>query len=256
MAIVAEESRTSVAPRYRACTIVARNYLAQAEVLADSFQKFHPDIEFYTLVIDGGEDDRRHPGVGTVVLAEDLGLKPRLLHDMIVMYDVMEFATALKPAMLQWLIRKNSAAVAYLDPDIKVFADLTDVFEAAVEHEIVLTPHTLDPVPRDGKILAEAAIMQAGIYNLGFIAVGAAGYRFLSWWHERLKTDAIVDVANGLFTDQRWIDWVPSLFNHVILKDRGLNAAYWNMHDREITRTADGYLAGDSAAALLPFQRL
>ncbi|GAB4049557.1 glycosyltransferase [Catellatospora paridis] len=234
-----------MAPRYRACTIVARNYLAQAEVLADSFQKFHPDIEFYTLVIDGGEEDRGHPGVGNVVFAEDLGLKPRLLHDMVVMYDVMELATALKPAMLQWLIRKNSAAVAYFDPDIKVFADLTDVFEAAVEHEIVLTPHTLDPVPRDGKLLSEATIMQAGIYNLGFIAVGAAGYRFLSWWHERLKTDAIVEIASALFTDQRWIDWVPSLFNHVILKDRGLNAAYWNLHDREITSTADGYLAGD-----------
>lgn len=219
---------------YRACTIVARNYLAQAQVLVASFQAHNPDIAFYTLVIDGNEEDRSQTSVGTVVLPHEIGLAPAVVHEMIAMYDVMELATALKPSLLMWLLRQGSTAAAYFDPDIRVYAPLDEVFEGATDHEIFLTPHTLDPVPRDGRMLTENTIMQAGIYNLGFIAVGAAAYRFLSWWHERLRTDAIVDVANGLFTDQRWIDWVPSLFNHTISRNRGLNAAYWNLHDREI----------------------
>ncbi|WP_127793983.1 glycosyltransferase [Agromyces sp. LHK192] len=228
----------------RACTIVARNYLAQAEVLVASFTAHNPDVPFYTLVIDGNEEERVRAGVGTVVLPADLGLEPETLHSMMVMYDVMEFATALKPAMLMWLIRQGGTAVAYFDPDIQVFAPLHDVFTDAASHEILLTPHALDPIPRDDLQLNEQVIMQAGIYNLGFIAVGGGGYRFLSWWHERLKTEAIVDVANGLFTDQRWIDWVPSLFEHRISRDRGLNAAYWNLHERPIALRDGAYHAG------------
>ena len=38
-----------------------------------------------------------------------------------------------------------------------------------------------------------------------------------------------------MFTDQRWIDFVPSFFDHHILKDPGYNVAYWNLHGREVT---------------------
>ena len=34
------------------CTIIARNYLAQARVLAETFREHHPDGRFFVLVID------------------------------------------------------------------------------------------------------------------------------------------------------------------------------------------------------------
>ncbi len=237
---------------YRACTIVARNYLAQAQVLARSFVEHHPDIEFHTLVVDGDESDRDRAGVGTVLLPADLGVDPGHLHQMFVMYDVMELATALKPALLMSLVRRGSRSVAYFDPDIRVYAPVHDVF-ATAEDQVVLTPHALDPFPRDGKFLHETQIMQAGIYNLGFIAVGASQYRFLAWWHDRLRTDAVVDVANGLFTDQKWIDWVPSLFPHEILRDRGLNVAYWNLHERSVHHDGTRWTVGGAPLRFFHF---
>ncbi|MDF2695363.1 MAG: methyltransferase, FkbM family [Labilithrix sp.] len=238
---------------FAACTIVARNYLAQAHVLVSSFREHHPDLPFYTLVVDGVEEDRARTTVGTVVLPADLSLPPRVLHNMVAMYDVMELATALKPALLMHLVRRGAPAAAYFDPDIRVYARLLDVFSTARAHGMLLTPHTLQPVPRDGKNLTEQNIMQAGMYNLGFIAVGASAYRFLNWWHERLQTDAIVDVVNGLFTDQRWVDWAPSLFPHRISRDPGLNAAYWNLHDRPIRKGGDRFTAGGSPLRFFHF---
>lgn len=238
---------------FAACTIVARNYLAQANVLIDSFRAIHPDIAFHTLIIDGQQEDRSRTKIGTVVLPEDLGLPPRVLHNMVAMYDVMEFATALKPAMLMHLIRDGAQAAAYFDPDIRVYAPVVDVFTTARDHGIFLTPHTLSPMPRDGKNLSEQNIMQAGMYNLGFISVGACAYRFLSWWHERLQTDAIVDIVNGLFTDQRWVDWAPSLFPHYISRDAGLNAAYWNLHERPVRRSDKGYTVGGTPLRFFHF---
>ena len=229
---------------YSACTIVARNYSAQARVLARCFSAAHPHIPFFTLVIDGDDEDRSLEGIGTVVIPVDLNLDPVVLHRMIAMYDVMEFATALKPAMLMHLVRSGADAAAYFDPDIRVYDELTDVFETAEREGIFLTPHTLQPIPRDGRSLNEQQIMHAGIYNLGFICVGASAYRFLSWWHQRLEVDAVVDLEHALFTDQRWIDWVPALFPHAISRDQGLNAAYWNLHEREIRRVGDRYFAG------------
>jgi len=235
-----------VSRRHAVCTIVARNYIAQARVLARSFATHHPDVWFSTVIIDGDEEDRSLPGLGDVVLPRDMGLDQDVLDSMHVMYDVMEYATALKPAMLMHLHRSGAASASYFDPDIRIYDRLDDVFAAAVDHGIAVTPHTLQPIPRDGKRLTESDIMHSGMYNLGFIATGASAYRFLTWWHQRLTTDAVVDLPNALFTDQRWIDWAPSFEQIEILRDAGLNAAYWNLHDREITRADDGtWLAND-----------
>jgi hypothetical protein len=43
------------------CTIVARNYLAHARVIASSFREHHPDRRFWTLILDAPESaDRAH----------------------------------------------------------------------------------------------------------------------------------------------------------------------------------------------------
>lgn len=227
---------------YVACTIVARNYIAFARVLEASFCHANPGVDFITLIIDGTEADRAEHAAGRVFLLEDLCLEPEVLEPMIVMYSVMEFATALKPALLQALLDRGYQAAAYFDPDIWVLGNLTDIFENAASHGIVLTPHALEPIARDGLEIREKKIMHAGIFNLGFIAVGSGSGGFLAWWHERLRIDAVVDFENALFTDQRWIDWVPALFQHMISRDPGLNVAYWNAHERPLARASDGTL--------------
>lgn len=239
---------------YFSCTIVARNYVAQARVLAESFHSRHPSSPFFTLVIDGDEEDRDLEGLGVVLLPTDIGLEAEVVHNMQVIYDVMEYATALKPALLMHLIRTGASTATYFDPDIRVYANMDDVFSKARDAGIFLTPHTLDPIPRDGAALDEQAIMHSGMYNLGFISVGSQSFKFLSWWHERLSIDAVVDLERALFTDQRWIDWVPSLFTPFITRDRGLNAAYWNLHDRRIRQDATGaFWAGDTPLRFFHF---
>ncbi|MCW2692954.1 MAG: hypothetical protein JWM67_1558 [Mycobacterium sp.] len=220
-------------------TIIAANYVGMARVLAESFQRHHPGHPFFTLLIDGTEGDRRLPGLGTVLLPSDLDLPLAEWQEMAAGYSVMELATAAKPALLLHLLELDRTAT-YLDPDIRVFEPLQDCFEAAERSSIALIPHCLLPVPRDGRETSERTLMLAGIFNLGFISVGQRSRPFLRWWHERLRHDAISDVANGLFTDQRWVDWVPSLFEHTVLRDPGLNVAYWNLHERPLTRTALG----------------
>ena len=230
-----------------ATTIVARNYVAHARVLAASFRKYHPRACFVTLVIDGDENDRASlSGLGTVALPADLGLDPDEWAQMAGIYTVLELATAVKPALLRWLLNGGvrgtgeTGPVAYLDPDVVVYGPFPEVYGVAERSGIAVTPHVLHPMPRDGLEPDEGMIMRAGLFNLGFIVVGTSAGPFLDWWHERLRLDAIVDPANGLFTDQRWVDWLPSLFSYEVLRDHGLNVAYWNVHERPFTVRADG----------------
>jgi glycosyltransferase involved in cell wall biosynthesis len=220
----------------KAGTIVARNYLAQASVLAKSFNTHNPEFPFHILVIDGDESDRNCFGPSTqIVLPSDLPVDSFVWHAMATIYEVMEFATAIKPKFLEFLLNDNTSSAVYLDPDIQVFSHLGSIEEELAATSVVLTPHCLFPIPRDGMETSEKTLRHAGIFNLGFVGVSQSGKEFLQWWHERLKTDAVVDLANALFTDQRWIDFVPSLFPCTILRDAGLNVAYWNLHERTLS---------------------
>ena len=93
---------------------------------------------------------------------------------MALIYDVTELCTALKPWALELLLDRGAAVATYLDPDIAVYASLAEVEKLSLEHGIVLTPHTVAPMPRDGLTPNEAQIMAAGTYNLGFLAVDQA----------------------------------------------------------------------------------
>lgn len=236
------EART-VEPR-TACTVVAANYLPAARVLAASYLANHPDDEFIIAVIDA-EPDRDELEHGARVLGPDsFGIDRTEYLRMATAYSVTELATAVKPFLLRSLL-ETARVVLFLDPDITVYAPMPELTELAKREDLVLTPHVLRPMPRDGQEPGEAVIMGTGIFNLGFLACGPGAGPFLDFWARRLRTDAIAAPAEQLFTDQRWVDQVPALFRHTVLRDPGYNVAYWNAHERAITRGDDGSVTVD-----------
>ena len=104
-----------------------------------------------------------------LLTASDLGIGPELWR-MALRYEPFELAMALKPWLLRHLLERDEQVV-YLDADIRVFAPLDPVVEALEAHDIVLTPHFLDPVALDGKHPTESEITKAGAYNAGFLAL-------------------------------------------------------------------------------------
>ena len=65
--------------------------------------------------------------------------------------------------------------------------------------------------------------------------MGTRSESFIDWWWQKTRRDALVDHNRMMFTDQRWIDFVPGFFDHCILKDPTYNVAYWNLHARDLT---------------------
>ncbi len=219
-------------------TIIAKNYLAQARVLMDSVKAANPDFQRVVLLIDSAEGCFNPEEEDFwMVSSEELEIpRSRWFH---FKYSVLELSTAVKPFFLSWLFGKRGIEkIIYLDPDIQVFAGLSSIEQTLdASTNIVITPHLTAELDDDSRP-GELQILRSGTYNLGFIAVKTSPEtdKFLRWWQVHLYDHCIVDLARGLFVDQRWIDLVPGLFSGVrILRDDGYNVAYWNAKHRRIS---------------------
>ncbi len=238
-----------------ACTIIAKNYLAYARVLARSFTRHHPGGRFWTLIIDdftGRLDPQTEPF--EVLTPAEIGCEPFL--QMAMRYTVLELSTAVKPWLLRHLMDITGAPITYLDPDIKVYAPLTPLDDLAAADGLVLTPHNTSPIPPDDRRPSQVDIMIAGTYNLGYVSVAPGGEvnELLDWWSARLLRDCRVDPRWGYFVDQRWFDLAPGFLTKLaIVRDPQYNVAYWNLHSRNLEHDGERYLVNGHPLAFFHF---
>jgi hypothetical protein len=216
------------------CTIVSFNYLAYARTLCDSFLEANPGCEFYVLLVDRLPSDFNRSGERfELITVEELAIPA--FSSVAFKYDILELNTNVKPTFLIALLDRGIEEVVYLDPDIFVYQELSPVFDALEKQVVVLTPHALSPFPDPQ---SEVTLLSAGAFNLGFIAVrnSPEARQFLSWWEVRCLNLAYDEPRTALFVDQKWISLVPCFFDSVaILKHRGCNMAYWNLHERQLS---------------------
>lgn len=223
------------------CATVTGNYLPFGRVLADSWAVHHPGAPFVLLVLDADAGAPPVDGPFSVVTPREIGVDDDELRTRAAIYDPVEFSTSFKPLLMRHLLARGEGPVLFVDPDAALYAPLTQVAALAQRHGVVLTSHAVDPIPRDGHGPSEMDLQPTGIYNTGFVAVGPGGEPFLDWWADRLRRDCIFEAERGLFVDQRWVEWVPSYFSHHVLRDPGVNAAHWNLHDRPLTWTGSAF---------------
>lgn len=239
----------------RVCTIIAKNYVAFARVLARSFAEHHPASEISVFVIDD-LDGYINPADEPFEILTPSDIECEEFELMASRYDVLELSTAVKPWLLRALLSRGEQAVTYLDPDIRVFGSLGKLEQAALEHGLTLIPHNTVPMPFDGQRPSQVDIMIAGVFNLGYIglAPGVEIDRLLDWWSDRLRRDCRVDPVYGYFVDQRWMDLVPGLVSdYAVIRDPEFNVAYWNLHARALVFEGDRYTVEGRPLAFFHF---
>ena len=224
-------------------TSLAVNYLPKARALSESLKRHHPDAALVACINDvppAGLDLGAEP-FDDVWLPGDLGYDPAWIFE----HNVMELCTAVKGRALRRLMDRFEADFyLYLDPDVFVYAPLDPVAEYMAGAEIGVVPHILAPEDTEvGVELTEMSVTEHGIYNLGHLVVrrGETGLALAEWWADRLDRHCFDDKARGLFTDQRWFDLVPAIFDGVrVLRVPNLDVASWNVATRHVSYADDG----------------
>jgi len=210
--------------------------------MAKSVKRHHPDWDLVLLLNDRAPPNFRWEGepFDEIIYAEWLPVSnswKRWAYG----YSVVEFCTATKGTMTEFLFdRMGYDYVVYLDPDTMVFSPLREVHDLLEQNaaDVILTPHVTDPEIDDAAIQShEMAALKHGTFNLGFFGIAnrTDGRKYLSWWTDRLLRYSHIDFEKGLFTDQKWSNLAPYMFNAIkVLTDRAYNVATWNTTGRPI----------------------
>jgi hypothetical protein len=158
------------APRVAVATIVTRNYLSFARVLALSLRAHHPHVRFLVVVAADPDTDWQLEGEPFEIVALDnLGIPN--LRRVCFRCSRQELAVLVKPFLLRHLLDRGVSGAIFLDPDVLVVGDLTPLFVEVTRHAMVLTPHLLQPLEGERRIARELNILQSGTYNAGFVGV-------------------------------------------------------------------------------------
>lgn len=240
------------------------SYLNRARVLYQTLRRFHPDWELVALMTDeappGFVFDPASEPFDRLVFAHDLGIPD--FRSWLFRHDVIEVCTAVKGPFMHQACSSGADVVIYLDPDTALLNSLDPLIDWLGDHEILLTPHLIDPNDDRLSILDnDLSASRTGIFNLGFVAIRTKGEgaRFAKWWNDRLLAFCYDDIPNGIFVDQRWCDHVPALFDKVkVIRDPGYNIASWNLSQRKVAIGKDGQIRvnGDHPLRFWHFTKL
>jgi hypothetical protein len=235
-------------------TSITLNYLPKARILAESIKKFHPDWILHVVICDRLSSLERSKI--QVDFAEELFDHVAWLDDFIIpdlsawifKHNVVELCTAVKGYYLDKLVKDGAEKIMYIDPDIVIFNNLDPLDKLLDEHAILLIPHLVDYTD-DPHSISDNEIngtMRHGTFNFGFLGVNSTkkdGARFTDWWWKRLFDYCYADYDQGLFTDQKWGDLIPSFFeDYHIVRDPGYDVASWNLDCRQVIINNEGQL--------------
>ena len=97
-------------------------------------------------------------------------------------------------------------------------------------------------------------LAQAGNYNSGFWVANRSAIPFLRWWTEQTFLFSQMDTENGYMAEQGWLRFVLDFDPKArIFRHPGYNVAYWNICDRKVEKSGDGYLIDGEELKLMHF---
>src|SRR5438105_1548119 len=150
--------------RTAAFSIISPNYRHYARVLMASLEQNHSEWDRFVLIV-GETSSSSHGERFSSVYLDSLPLPNR--RQFLFRYTILELNTAVKPWMFEHLFERGYDRVIYFDPDIVVYSPLAEL-DASF---LTLTPHLTDFIGDGDHHPSERTILQAGTYNLGFLAV-------------------------------------------------------------------------------------
>jgi hypothetical protein len=226
-------------------TIATNYFLPQACVLGKSFLEYNPDYDFFIALLDSEDEfNTEYLTKHNIKYVPIEKMKISYFDEMRARYNAFEMSCAMKPFVAEYFIKQGFTKLIYLDSDILVLSSF-DIKIFDNNSAFYLTPHSNTPVERNDNNKVDLGYINHGIYNAGFIACNssAQSLKILKWWSNKLRFDCVVDIANGKYVDQTWLNLIPIYFNDVsILKNDELNVAPWNLYERNIYYDGTSYL--------------
>jgi hypothetical protein len=216
----------------------ANNRFAQTVLSIQSFKRYHPNAQFLIVLADIAADKQKMlsflPEGSQIIEIKDLNIPH--FDSFVFQYSVYEVCCAAKCFGIQYAMEHFAPEkIIYADSDLYFFSPLTEALEVLNDSSIILTPERLTPTqPYDR--LRESFLLKLSTFNGGFFGVNKNNPEsqwLVKWMQERMMQDARLDVMEGYFTDQKWLDIIPSIAQqYTIIRHQGYNVPNLHITDR------------------------
>lgn len=229
------------------CTIGSNEYEPMVNLLVDSFFKFHPKSRF--IIFSGDEYNLKNS-------YKTPSLEFRKLDFGAVSGSKRFLYSRIKPSVLRSLMEEGWQSIIFLDPDMLVMSSLDEVIDLVEKNSLTLTPHILNLNEENSIENFDKVLLNVGMFNAGFIGLSQSQkvLDFLRWWESRTSEHGIMLPNSDFYFDQRWLDLAPGYVeNCFILRDPGVNVAYFNLSNRRIQIENDSYVINGSKLKLIHF---
>jgi hypothetical protein len=166
----------------------------------------------------------------------------------------IEYYFTCTPSLPLYVFNHNPEVdlITYLDADLYFFGDPKPIFEEMTNKSVAITEHRFPDHRRE--------IMEVyGLYNVGWLSFRRDGTALdcLHWWRERCLEWCHDHPAEGRFADQKYLDEWPSRFQRVVvIRQKGVNVAPWNMANYQFRQVNDSILIDDDPLLLFHFHGL
>ncbi|HJV19466.1 MAG TPA: hypothetical protein VJ552_06255 [Sediminibacterium sp.] len=233
-------------------TISSASHLAYCKTMADSFITANPDYQVMICLADQIMERFDPAGFAPHQLITVEAMNIPAFAAMSERYDIVELSCALKPFAGLYILEKfRPDCMVYLDSDIQVYDSFLLLEEELNCHSIIVTPHFSKPLPADSSVPRERDILRHGLYNGGFFMLknDPIAISFLTWWGSHLEKEGYLNYAEGMGRDQNWLNFLPLFFSNVLVAKEmaGVNVAYWNLHERSVSRVNNRYMVNDTS---------
>ena len=157
--------------------------------------------------------------------------------DFLFQYQEPVLRAAVTPWVFEYLFALGYDAVLFIEATARIYRPLSEAFRILeTTADVVVMPHYITPV-RGGCCPYERAVLQTGVFNLGFFAArhSSISLQVMERWQQSLYrySDQVAD--GGMSLDQRWCDSLPAMFDRVeILRHRGYGVTPWNIAERAL----------------------
>lgn len=238
--------------------VISNDYIPQYKSLLKSIRRWNP-AQPVICAIYGDADQLDKNDSFQIIL--DVKKIPELRRDQYPQeYDTGTYIAAIRWKLMEYCFREYSIEVlAFLGADMYFYGPASTLFsELPANRDFGVTPHVLTAPPKDGKFPNMRMLQLTGHLNADCILMrNTTRVRsFINWVAKELETHCVPQYRDGIFFDQTFLGFcyvfLPNLV-HTITK-LGINAAYYNLHERTIKRIGDSLFIEESSEPLLCFQ--
>ncbi len=230
-------------PKLNFVTYFSKEFLIQGTVAIESFIKSHGEASGLVVCLDSASriylQSKNYPTRIRVIEISELNNIHGIFNSFLQTRSYAESIISIKPHLIEFYLDQLESEdyIIYFDADIFFFSSMLSLEQFSNGFEVLLSEHLF---PR---IMAESA--KFGKYNGGMIVFRKTvkSRQLLSRWKNQCTDWCKLELSEGRFADQKYLDDLPEFAGVAVLRNPGVNNGQYYFKEKRrfrISRNEQG----------------